>query len=124
LGVSNRKDIPGFAVYFADWQKKRHGQNMLGLLGERQRKRYSTVFAYLRGQRRYRASFIQRVVQNDSSEEAKKATYLLIAFVFGYPEPGRAGTQRYTREARERDMNVTICSLRPGSDMPSLSMHF
>ena len=41
-------------------------------------------------------------MQNESSEEAEKATDSLIAVTFEYPEPGRAGIRRCTREARER----------------------
>ena len=84
----------------------------------RQRKRYSTVFLYLRNRRRRRASFIQRMVQNDSSEEAKKATCSLIAFVFGYPEPGRTEVseiyQGGQRKRHERPYLLFVASLRHG----------
>lgn len=84
----------------------------------RQRKRYSTVFLYLRNRRRRRASFIQRMVQNDSSEEAKKATCSLIAFVFGCPEPGRTEVseiyQGGQRKRHERPYLLFVASLRHG----------
>ena len=58
------------------------------------------------------------MVQNDSSEEAEKATCSLIAFVFGCPEPGRTEVseiyQGGQRKRHERPYLLFVASLRHG----------
>lgn len=103
--------------YFADWQKERHSARC-SIFWRPAEEEVFDGFRIFEKLTRHRASFTLRVVQNDSSEEAEKATCSLIVFVFEYPEPGRTEIleiyQGGQRKRHERPHLLFVASLRRG----------